>query len=1316
MIYHFDKPRCLNGWWDIQDAGKTAAGKTPPRTGWRSGQYMVPSFYNKPGDAIRLPGECYYQDKLNVPRWRNPGAVNDPEADNLLDAYGYPAEWNGWKNVWVGRDLEIALTPGKRYWLAAEAAGPKAALFVNGKSTGSVFRDYTLPYETDITEFLISGVNRLDFLLEDYERDGDGNALWPCGNLIPAGMRGLWQDIYLIEKNEVFCNDVTIVTSVREKKLTLTYEITNTGETGTAVLIESRIEPFSPGISEESPISVPVLSVTVPPRSVKNVAVTVCWENPRLWDAFSPNLYWLFTTLKVGDAVADRMTERFGFREIWIEGPDLMLNGHPLHLFADWGHKATPFNHTAGWVSKWFGMIRDFNMNNSRLHTHPHPRFIMDMADEYGIYITAEAAMHGAGGNQAAASPEYWENAKAHVARFVRRDKNHPSVVLWSCENEMRWNSKGPEDTKRELPHIRALFNRLDPTRPAYHEGDSSLWNEKHQAIISRHYGKECSGLGWWDKKQPLHSGEMCFYHYEGPNNTVSLGGDRVWGTYEAVHTAATLDLLYVVEDARANGVCCLGPWNISCLSNLRKHGEKQFSYADYAAPGVKPLRARAGASEFAYWEAGSGYISQPGTEKCREAFRPFAIIDRSRRRSFYTDRSFDRHLYLVNDTGMDREGILRASLSMGGKEIAHTELELHCGRGRITEAALSLPGPGKPGEYQYTAQFTTAGEILDHWERSLFFAAGAAISLTSKLFVLGPGYLRETLTDMGAEPEYLSDADALDALSASGTILLLEKNTVTPGRSFPAKLKRYLEAGGRVIVMEQRTSLFTGICIKDKSVQTVFIRGYHDPVLEGISEAELSFWSDDPYSLMSADSYVALRMYEKDDGGAMSFLLDSGGDYSGFGSGNLAYTPLFAYREGAGILYANQMEITAANDRVPAARRLLANLLKAADIHREESPPPLLVTIPEANPSAVAEVLPKVKEGANALIFNLGEEAAALIGRATGAAIRLIEEPDGVWNGIRTGDEPVLAGVSNEDLCGIEVFSYAPKTAVNRRLASLVIDGENIPGLRALIKTVPESCMVPLYVYGSGSEILRAYTVTMYCYGEKQPGRVLLGVIPYGAGRLFISTLAMPKAEAPRFARLENRIIRNITGKPVRGNLLSQKTAVQDESQSRGYPESVYYWKGALTEELFSAMVEASVYQNERMNAKPVLTIGGFSVLAGKDGRFIPDSSSGTVILYYTIQSDTVRKNLSSNLGIPDPTAQTFLDITGNGTVRVWLNAKALGELTDGGTFPDLELERGFNHLLIRWEPKTLREGIGMQWRNIMRQAETQLTFEPRC
>jgi hypothetical protein len=73
------------------------------------------------------------------------------------------------------------------------------------------------------------------------------------------------------------------------------------------------------------------------------------------------------------------------------------------------------------------------------------------------------------------------------------------------------------------------------------------------------------------------------------------------------------------------------------------------------------------------------------------------------------------------------------------------------------------------------------------------------------------------------------------------------------------------------------------------------------------------------------------------------------------------------------------------------------------------------------------------------------------------------------------------------------------------------------------LIETIPESCMVPLYVYGGRSEILRAYTVTRYCYGEKLAHFPLLVEIPYGKGRIFASTFKFPKDKRTRFSRLEN-------------------------------------------------------------------------------------------------------------------------------------------------------------------------------------------------
>lgn len=72
-----------------------------------------------------------------------------------------------------------------------------------------------------------------------------------------------------------------------------------------------------------------------------------------------------------------------------------MLNGHPVHLFADWGHTVTCFSCVKEWIEKWFSMMKDMGLNASRLHTHPHPKLVMDLADEWGIYIIGETGAHG---------------------------------------------------------------------------------------------------------------------------------------------------------------------------------------------------------------------------------------------------------------------------------------------------------------------------------------------------------------------------------------------------------------------------------------------------------------------------------------------------------------------------------------------------------------------------------------------------------------------------------------------------------------------------------------------------------------------------------------------------------------------------------------------------------------------------------------------------------------------------------------------------------------------------------------------------------
>ena len=819
------------------------------------------------------------------------------------------------------------------------------------------------------------------------------------------------------------------------------------------------------------------------------------------------------------------MTERFGFREVWIEGYNIFLNGHIQRLYYDWGHKITQFNHTEGWIKKWFGMIRDFNMNGSRLHAHPHPRLVLDLADEYGILITDETGIHGSGRAHATDYEEFWAHAKTHVQNFIRRDKNHPCVLLWSCENEMRYNFEDSNLTLSELPKLREMIQQLDPSRPAYHDGDSSLWDEKAQTFVSRHYYKTCSGLGWWDKSRPLHCGEMGKFHYQSPINTTNLVGDAAWASYKNTTLSASLDAAMIIEDARANDVCCLGPWNLSNLLNLRYNKDKYFEYEDLTAPGIKPLHAKANISEFNYWEEGKGYVPQPDTLLLKNAFRPFAVIDTSRRVSYYSEKPIQVSLHIVNDTSKGIKAIISAEIKKDGKSIAYKESEVYSDRGSNIEIHLALPLCPALGkcEYIYSAK-DEDGELLDLQKREIHIDISPQTELKSSIAVIGAGHLKPLLSKAKAKFSYITLNSNLDDYS----VLVVEKNAVKAGTNFNAVIRDFAEKGGKVFVMEQTVSPFTGLNMEQMPVQAAFISNAEHPAFKDLDDSLLKFWSDDAYSDESGDSYVAKLIYSKDDCSNMRPLMSAG--EGEFGAGNYELTPLFELRQKRGLIIACQMELTDKAKEIPAAAQLLSNLLVYADSFKTPEYEKVYFTNVAGSESNIGQALAFAHSGGDSVIWHLSPEAAGKISGMIGFDLVLEENPEGIWNGIKSSDSSITAGIHNSDLCGISRFQYMGEEYINRTIAKYTI--KQTDGLIPIAETVPESAMCALYVHEGRTEPMRAYTVTKYCYENTEPHKIIIGYIKYGKGRIFISTFE-EKHEAPRTMRVKNQLLLKPWGSP---------------------------------------------------------------------------------------------------------------------------------------------------------------------------------------
>jgi hypothetical protein len=1317
--YAIENRICLNGWWDFLplDADAAAADKVPDQ-GWLGGRYLVPSFWTKLSDAVREPGEKYFTDRKDL--FKTPGALT-PETEFLFDAFGYPNAWSLSRRAWARRTVDIPELPERERWfLEFEAAEPRPTLFVNGRRVATHVHP-TLPLATDVTGILRAGRNEIAVFLDDYARDDNGRIKTPVGSWNVENHCGIWQDVHLVRRGAVRVEDVTIRAYVRERSLEIIWVLANATDRDCEVVLAPGVHEWdraSRAARAEVVLHLEAFRISVPANGTATHGVKLPWPDARLWQPESPHLYVLKT--EVGGFEVHR--ERFGFREIWIDGADLVLNGHPLHLFSDWGHKLTPYCFTEGWIRQWFGMIRDANMNHSRLHTHPHPQLILDLADEEGILITGETGLHGSGGALAADAPAFWDAARDHIRRFVKRDKNHPCVILWSVENEARWNPHTTRQLEETLPQLRKLFNTLDPTRPAYHEGDSSLWNEAEQALVSRHYYKACAGVGWWKGDQPLHCGEMSLYHYAGPNNTAHLAGDRAWSSFRAIDEAAALDTAWIIEAGRALGVCCFGPWNLSCLENLRMDTEfVRLDYEDYTTPGVKPLQVPPHSSEFAFWKPqDKGYTPNWSFAIQRQAFRPFAVLDLSRRSGYFTDNPFRRELIAVNDTPSDVSGRLSGALvdEGTGAVAALVEEDVVIGRGRrhVLTVSVNLTAC-RSGRHIWRGQFTSrdTGETLDAWERPVSLAArGGARLFATRLAVFGPGSLRAALTDLGATPTYV---DSLEKLNPDiWPVLILEKNTVVAGSHQNREVQAFCRAGGRVLVMEQAVSLFPGLSIEEKPLQTQFCRAPGHPVLNGLTEADLAFWGDSPYPEQGGDAFVLSRAYRKDDGRHALCILD--GDEGGFGSGGLSFAGLIEVCEGVGLVLACQLNLTDKAAAIPAASRLLANLVRRlCDFQPAAVSPPLAVEGATLPPERVGELIARAAAGLSVIVNRATPDLLAAFGRGLGVELKPAPLSEPVYQAVRVADDPVLAGISNEDTCGVETWTYCPPSNRNGTIGDLFL--APLPGVEPLLETPTESVLQAFFVRNGRSEPLRAHTLSRFLYAERPERAVVLGRVRVGAGQILFNQFAVP-ADAPaqaRLARLGNRLAANLGATPE-GSPLDGDRVPESSVHSQGYPEKLHILNEPENAGLRQRLTTSTRYSLEHIHNAPIFGVAtwrrdvpcpeGELCAAGLDLRH-------PVYAYMQIISAVQRKDASSNLGVPNPEAFTFLDLAGDGTVEVTINGetRAPMELAGGmATISDIPLEQGCNHVLIRWRADGDTATLRLRWRNIAGRPESLFRF----
>ena len=314
----------------------------------------------------------------------------------------------------------------------------------------------------------------------------------------------------------------------------------------------------------------------------------------------------------------------------------------------------------------------------------------------------------------------------------------------------------------------------------------------------------------------------------------------------------------------------------------------------------------------------------------------------------------------------------------------------------------------------------------MDSWEREVKRHASALDSrhagpfISSNIAVFGGRQIDNTLSLLNTSYHHV---DLLDARSLAGAkVLIMEENSVAPGSSQNRDVSEFVSRGGRLILLEQQYSLFPGIGLEEKPVLKVFPRCYGHELLSGITQHNLFAWSDDPYTSTAGNSHLAERMYRKDDGKHMLAVLDSG--EGGFGSGDLGYTPLFESPFGDGLIIACQLRL---NDRlgdIPAAEQIFLNMLKRADSYRPNSVnTPLFVH--SIDKQRIEDCVRQAHDGCTVVVNDANDSDLHLWAKALGISLK-VKDVGEVYQLVRVTDDAILNGISNEDTCGVESYTYA--------------------------------------------------------------------------------------------------------------------------------------------------------------------------------------------------------------------------------------------------------------------------------------------------
>jgi hypothetical protein len=814
---------------------------------------------------------------------------------------------------------------GRSFVLRFPSTNMIATVFVNGLMCGWNKTPMTA-WECDVTAAVRPGeVNELWVGLKDtyYAVAGDTRRAFNVprdmlGNqgvshrldmpVWNAHANGILDVPELVVAGPAYVSDVFAVPSVAKGKLGLEVTVRNPAAQPVEVRIQSEVVPLfgGPGAADRAVLTFGPVTATVPAGGRETVTTVQAWGAPVLWWPDEPRQYEVVTRVTVAGRPADSVRTKFGFREWGWDGAMFTLNGVPWQMRADTSSpRGTPEKQVAEWKRRGQTMMRlwrhGYGDNDTRRY--------LDAMDQLGMPVRRSGILDGQmagyglvedteedGRRTRRAKEALFDNWAQQVEAWVRAERNHPSIFVWSLENEVVYINSinfGTVDlVAPEVSRVARAVMDLDPTRPVMIDGgralpDNSLpingchyndpaWRELPDAAYTMDYLRD----GKFHEPWPLR-----------PDAPVFLG--------EAFFAAGSKPAAF-----------------------SQVMGEEAFLGREAARPGVG-LVARM-CSEGYRWQglAAFHYWFGDGTSDGAHytAWRPVCVLCREWDWTFAAGAEVTRTLKILNGTRHPDPVTARWDLRLNGQSVASGVGDALVEPGGAKQVGISFRVPqvtdGSKGEFILTCEHRGKEVFRDAKPVHVIDPDGAPAPTFAEgeLAVWDPyGSAAARLLRHGVA---FAEISGPEEIPASAQVLVVGRDALEAGDASDRRWRDLAAAGLRILVLEQRSPLDRSALSADlepteRTGRIAFPEDMTHAVFGGLSASDFFTWS--------GDHIVYRNAYAKASSGAKS-LVQCDQD--------LGYSALSECPAGDGLVMVCQMPIGRKLASSPTAQRLFDNMV----------------------------------------------------------------------------------------------------------------------------------------------------------------------------------------------------------------------------------------------------------------------------------------------------------------------------------------------------------------------------------------------------